>query len=69
MISLVYIISGLLYVLSWRGLAYYYCLFNVVANVSIIMNLLQGVNIDDIADGSIAGEWLVPNLFIRNGLL
>ena len=43
--SLIYIVSGLLYILSWRGLSYYYCLFNMVANVSIIMNLLQEVKI------------------------
>jgi hypothetical protein len=36
-----YFFSALLYFLSWRGLSYFYCLFNEVINVSIIFYLLQ----------------------------
>ena len=39
-----YCFSGVLYVLSWRGLSYYYCLFNQIINVSMIIVLLQEVH-------------------------
>jgi hypothetical protein len=39
----VYFISALFYILSWRGLSYYYCLINQVLNVTIIFSLLQEV--------------------------
>jgi len=43
--SALYMLSGVLYFLSWRGLSYYYCLVNQVVNVSIILGLLQEVRL------------------------
>lgn len=40
---LLYFLSALVYILSWRELSYYYCLVNQVLNVAMIGNLLQEV--------------------------
>ena len=55
--------------LSWRGLAYYYSLFNLVANVSIIMNLLQEVTKVDNIDGQTASKWTLSDIFFRQWFL
>jgi hypothetical protein len=40
---LLYFLSALVYILSWRELSYYYCLVNQVLNLAMIGNLLQEV--------------------------
>lgn len=43
--SLIYFISGVVYLLSWRGLSYYGCLMNQCINVAMVFNLLQEVEV------------------------
>ena len=68
-ISGLYLFSTFLYVLSWRGLSYYYCLFNEVINVSIIFYLLQEVRISLMQDGNTAVKRTLSDLFFKQWIL
>lgn len=41
---LLYFLSALVYILSWREVSYYYCIVNQVLNLAMIGNLLQEVS-------------------------